>query len=1197
MGKMSHYCKIRKWSKTSAMALSVALALLFVVGCSRPQQHSQADSWNALSYQFHYRNIDSTRFYAEKAYAASESYDEGRAEALNNLAFVSMIKMDYKKARKQLEEVYAMTDNQIELLVADVQMMRICQRESKNKDFYTYRQRAIWRLNRIREERDQLTPSQKRRLVYAQSEYSIVASTYFYYVGLDQQSIAAFNAIDPTGGIVKDTAQLLNYYYNLGSGGLIVGDNKDEVCLREFESLVRCYVLARQGNYPYWMANALQAFSEHLQNPAKRMVLYDSFKAEIQMINTDQMPDSLLAGNLAQRAMQLFDRFGDAYQMAGAYRTLAECYRTIGDYRSAIICLETALSKNKAVAQAPDLVASIREQLSLTYSAIDNKVASDANRNAYLDMQEITRQDRELEARAEQLDWQANLLNGMILAVVFMILFVASLLLCFAYMRKRSDRHFSLDSLLHPLEKWKEDNVQEEERLQEVFDEIEEKTAIAQSQLLNNKRRNVEQRAKVSLAYSIIPLISRITHEVGKKENGKVPLYGNKGTLYDSKGTLYDNKGTDYGSERMEYAIELTDKISEYNARLTQWIQMRQGDISLHVESFSLQELFDVVSRAKTEYQVKGINFSVSPTTDVVKADKILTLFMINTMAENARKFTPKGGRITIGSTSADEYVEISVSDTGAGIAEEQIPSIFSHKFKAIQSDASTDTTNADRPHGFGLVNCKGIIEKYRKMSTLFRVCDIGVESELGKGSRFFFRLPKGVARVIFLALLLMPSVAHLKAQSHPEAVSKADAFADSAYFSNINGTYQKTIAYADSCIKYLNIDHAATYKNDSARLQLKGNDARSAAELQWFGKRLQTDYATILDFRNETAVAALALHDWALYEYNNKVYTQLFREYSSDSTLAEYVKVMQKSESNKNVAIFILVFLLICIFPAYYFLYYRHRVRYQQSIERINAINQVLLSNTSDEKKLSSIEAIWKRQEAIADEESADIQGLNSLVGKIKEALQMRMEHTHRRNDSLTVAKEGLNRVEREKEKYYVSNNILDNCLSTLKHETMYYPSRIRQLLTDGQGDMTSVSELVGYYNELYTILCEQAMRQIDLSGRIDPDMVDYLFDLLCKLNGGQRPRFTADEGQQQYVRIQLCMDALSLNAQQQAELFTPATCDFRFLICKQIIREWGEQTNARGCGIRCLNNDDSQTIIEITLTQQIWKNSKLSS
>ena len=60
---------------------------------------------------------------------------------------------------------------------------------------------------------------------------------------------------------------------------------------------------------------------------------------------------------------------------------------------------------------------------------------------------------------------------------------------------------------------------------------------------------------------------------------------------------------------------------------------------------------------------------------------------------------------------------------------------------------------------GFGLMNCKGIIEKYRKTNEVFRVCLFNVESTLGKGSRFYFRLPTGVRKTLMVFLCIFFSI------------------------------------------------------------------------------------------------------------------------------------------------------------------------------------------------------------------------------------------------------------------------------------------------------------------------------------------------------------------------------------------------------------------------------------------------------
>ena len=65
-----------------------------------------------------------------------------RQKHWNNLAFVDLMKMRFTAANAKLDSVLKITDNQVELLVADIQLMRLCQRESLNKEFYDYYEKA-----------------------------------------------------------------------------------------------------------------------------------------------------------------------------------------------------------------------------------------------------------------------------------------------------------------------------------------------------------------------------------------------------------------------------------------------------------------------------------------------------------------------------------------------------------------------------------------------------------------------------------------------------------------------------------------------------------------------------------------------------------------------------------------------------------------------------------------------------------------------------------------------------------------------------------------------------------------------------------------------------------------------------------------------------------------------------------------------
>lgn len=1156
------------------------LALFFYSACG-PSHKQEVDRLNTLSYAYHYRNLDSTKMLAQRALALSDDYSAGYAEACNNLAFVEMAKMNYKEARRWLGLVEEKSNNQLELLIADVQMMRICQRESHNKDFYSYREKAMVRLRRLGEEASNLPPRERRRATYAHSEFDIVDATYCYYVGLEEPMLKALNDID-ADALEADTAQYLNYLYNIGSGGAITNGTSEQIAQTEFDYLIQCYMLASAGRvvlsdgtmvggYPYWQANALQSISEHLQKAKMRDFLIRNNLPAIQYLNVEQMPDTLLAGNLAQRALNLFISYGDIYQIAGGYRTLAECYFAIEDYNSAGDCLLRALQVSKNIKSAPDLVASIRERLCLVYSALDNKQQSDYNRNIYLDLQERTRQDKQLEARATLLDDNALQLNLMIAAVLVMILLVVILLYLFDRMRRRKIQSKPLSSLLEPLEQWKQRNAQYINDINERKEELDEEISIARLHLDDNKKRNLEQRAKVSLVNSITPFIDRMIHEVDKLAE-------------DDESTPDEVK-----QERYEYISELTDKINQYNTILTNWIQMRQGTLNLRIVSFPLQPLFDIVAKGKMSFLMKKIELDVQPTVAKVKADRTLTLFMINTIADNARKFTPAGGKVTVSAAEHDKYVEIVIADTGKGMDEEQLAHVFDRTYTG--------------GHGFGLLNCKGIIEKYKKVSSIFNICHIEAESEVGKGSVFRFRLPKGIGRMIVgVILLLASSVSSFASQihQHTQATGKvsreltlADAFADSAYYSNINGTYQRTLAFADSAIYYLNQHYLRQYPQGK-NLMVSSPKLSQAAELKWFADSLKTDYSIILDIRNESAVAALALHQWTLYDRNNKVYTKLFRERSTDNTLPEYVRTMKSSENSKTVAVILLFLLLLQLPIAYYLLYYRHVVTYRFAVDRIRDINLLLLSDQSVPEKLKRIREIWSKK----SRHSRVNLRLDEVVHEIEEELKRGLDLSNGKEADNQLLEDELRRVRFENDRLHVSNSVLDNCLSTLKHETMYYPSRIRQLIEASPDDVASLKELVDYYKSIYLMLSAQAMEQVETNLKCDAALKDDLFRLiqetvkdLAKAHGiaitQVKPEIKSVHTA--YATCQFIFSGLRYDDSLHHLLFTPLTVDMRFLVCRQIVREMGETTNLRGCGIQAKPSDEGFLLIEVVLPEML--------
>jgi PAS domain S-box-containing protein len=111
-----------------------------------------------------------------------------------------------------------------------------------------------------------------------------------------------------------------------------------------------------------------------------------------------------------------------------------------------------------------------------------------------------------------------------------------------------------------------------------------------------------------------------------------------------------------------------------------------------------------------------------------VKADEKAVEHLLSNILNNAIKFNKKGGEVTIEAKPSEGMIEISVSDTGIGISEEDREKIFD-RFYQVESGATRGYTGA----GLGLTIARDIVEAHGG--------EIWVESELGKGSKFTFTL------------------------------------------------------------------------------------------------------------------------------------------------------------------------------------------------------------------------------------------------------------------------------------------------------------------------------------------------------------------------------------------------------------------------------------------------------------------------
>jgi signal transduction histidine kinase len=102
---------------------------------------------------------------------------------------------------------------------------------------------------------------------------------------------------------------------------------------------------------------------------------------------------------------------------------------------------------------------------------------------------------------------------------------------------------------------------------------------------------------------------------------------------------------------------------------------------------------------------------------------------VLNNLLTNAINYSPDGGKVTVTARTVGQFVEIKVSDTGVGIAPEEVPKIFG-KFYRVKHPKTRQVTGT----GLGLSIVKGIVEAYRG--------SIHVESVPNQGTTFTVLLP-----------------------------------------------------------------------------------------------------------------------------------------------------------------------------------------------------------------------------------------------------------------------------------------------------------------------------------------------------------------------------------------------------------------------------------------------------------------------
>ena len=1246
--------------------------------------------------EYRYRNVDSLAVVAARL-SADDVSAEGRMVAMNALGYVAMMQMDYEVAERNYCHVIENARCEIERLVADVGMMTLCYRVSANREFFDYRTTALHRIKRIDEEVAMLPLGDQERFERAKVEFGVVSMCYFSNIGLQADGKIAANYLSRELEECDDIA--LRIY-----GRMMLAVLESDALKRAEEYALGLDIAINRGlewlaaNYRLLLAITLR--SEQLQ---VHMAGGDVPAVIMRHVaNIDSLSASALA--LAMDAANGFERYGDTYMKIEALAVAASCNIQLGQYSSSLSLLETALADVNAyykklypamqpfsletvvysdeaaldgVMNISECFLSIRREAACAFAGLGNKMLSDINREAYLDLLRSTRMNKQMESRiqvatdnAARLYWLLLFAVGALGVIVVLLFFMnrhrsrydkiysrnlkRTLVLCRRLMSSLPAELSSEDDVcsavcriveeeLSPLAgrlqvslaeslqqtvecpfvyrfvlpsvggsrsytvylasdiKWGSGELsvievalpyiavalEEGLRIANIGDEqlrLEEQRMAHALNLAEHKRENMLKRVSVSVLGGMRPYIDRIINELR---------------------SLQGCKNSETAMRRLQYVAELTDKLDDYNVILERWIKMRRGDLNLHVERFSVRELFDIISKSKAFFDSRGIALEICESDAVVKADKALTLFMINTLVDNAGKFTPQGGRVVLDAAEGDGFVEIAVEDSGIGMSQSDIECILNNKvYDALQIGDASDELNKNKGGGFGLMNCKGIIEKYRKVGSAFSVCSLSITSEKGKGSRFAFRLPKGLLCCLLLLCGLFGS-SDVRAN---DILGSVRAYADSVYLSNVNGRYDSAYHYAAKVLDGLN----TFYKKNVEGFDTLSLASGSAAELSWwrdelFSRDLDEDiFFNILDVRNELAVAALASQRWQDYRYNNNIYASLYRLVHEDRGLEMHYEQMQQVANYRQATVAIVLFLIVLILIVYMVSYVRYGV-----IERVNnrlvlGLNDRLLSVTSGEERLPVTELAgrvageiyaalgsamciervslllkYNDSESIvhASDESGlyatiymhsvcdsgepfvsdkgmlyvlplyvTIQGEKVVIGAMEFASERPLDENEVVNLELVVRyaasvvyhsmvrmaehyrglammEEEAERVKFEENRLHVQNMVMDNCLSVIKHETIYYPGRIRNLVQqamatlesgDGVARVAEMRELMDYYSSIFATLSMCAVKQLDEIGF--RRQVVELADTFERMQA-----FVAKKAKKQFLSLQL--------------------------------------------------------------------------
>ncbi len=219
-------------------------------------------------------------------------------------------------------------------------------------------------------------------------------------------------------------------------------------------------------------------------------------------------------------------------------------------------------------------------------------------------------------------------------------------------------------------------------------------------------------------------MVSNVSHDL------RTPLAALQGyleTLTMKEGQLTPDEQRNYLAVATRHGERLTNLVSE----LFELAKLEARDVPLHSEPFSLGELVqDVALKFQLTAQNKGLRLETDFASDLpfVSADIGMIERVLENLIENALRYTPAGGVITLALAPANGKIVVEVRDTGRGIAAQDLPHIFDRYYRAENQPETPGSA------GLGLAITRRILELHDTT--------IQVSSTPDHGTTFTFSLP-----------------------------------------------------------------------------------------------------------------------------------------------------------------------------------------------------------------------------------------------------------------------------------------------------------------------------------------------------------------------------------------------------------------------------------------------------------------------